>query len=61
MSVETCSPEANYLTRNNIVHADSAFIPAATLTAKEAAGRAEMAARNGIASVSGGSITKGKG
>jgi hypothetical protein len=66
--IETCSPEANYLTRNNIVHPLS-NLPGtqgdAEIAAQEARARAELSARkayaSGVASaVTGGSIKKGK-
>ena len=59
---ETSSPEANYLTRNNIVHPLS-NLPGTQgdvhVAAAEVRARADIAARGGI-SVTGGSIKKGK-
>lgn len=59
---ETFSPEANYLTRDNIVHPLS-NLPGtqgdARITAEEAKARAEYLARTGV-TLSGGSIKKGK-
>jgi hypothetical protein len=66
--VQTSSPEANYLTRNNIVHPAS-NLPGTTgdamVTAAETAGRNDIQARlayaSGVAAtVTGGSIKKGK-
>ena len=54
--METSSPEANYLTRANIVV--PAHYTAARITEMEAAARATIAERHGISSVSGGSIKK---
>ena len=63
MSIETFSPEANYLTRTNIVHPLS-NLPGtqgdARITAQEVRARAEAAERRGVTSVTGGSIKKGK-
>jgi hypothetical protein len=68
MSIETSSPEANYLTRNNIVHPRS-NLPGtqgdAAVAADEAIGRADIQARkaysSGVATTfSGASIKKGK-
>lgn len=60
--METYSPAANYLTRNNIVHPQS-NLPGtqgdAHVTADEARARAEMADRHGV-TATGGSIRKGK-
>lgn len=62
MSVETFSPEANYLTRNNIVHPLS-NLPGtqgdARIAAEEVAARAEASLRHGV-TVTGGAIRKGK-
>lgn len=62
MSIDTFSPEANYLTRNNIVHPLS-NLPGtqgdARIAAEEAKARAEASTRTGL-TVSGGSIKKGK-
>ncbi len=57
MSLLTFSPEANRLSRNNIV--SPPHIPDATITAQEARARAEFADRTG-ATLSGGTIKKGK-
>lgn len=54
---ESCNPEANYLTRDNIVV--PAHIPAAEVAAMEARARAEIGLRSG-ATVSSGSIKKAK-
>lgn len=62
MSIETSSPAANYLTRDNIVHPLS-NLPGtqgdARITELEATARTDLALRNGLA-VTGGSIKKGK-
>lgn len=62
MTVSTFSPEANYLTRTNIVHpASNAGTAAgdATIAAAEVAARADSTARLGV-TVSGGTIKKGR-
>lgn len=68
MDVATSSPEANYLTRNNIVHPLS-NLPGtqgdAEIAAAEARGRADIAARatypsSTVIAVTGGAIRKGK-
>ena len=60
--METYSPAANYLTRNNIVHPAS-NLPGtqgdAVVAADEARARAEAGDRHGI-TATGGSIRKGK-
>jgi hypothetical protein len=62
MSVETYSPEANYLTRSNIVHPLS-NLPGtqgdARITALETRARNEYADRTGL-TLTGGTIKKGK-
>ena len=62
MSVHSFSPEANYLSRNNIVHPAS-NLPGtqgdAVVAAAETAARAEASQRLGV-TVSGGAIRKGK-
>lgn len=67
--IETSSPEANYLTRNNIVHPLSNLPGSqgdANIAADEARGRADILARKSYASgvpvtgLAGGSIKKGK-
>lgn len=55
MSLHTFSPEANYLTRDNIVHPRSSN--AAVVAADEARARTEISQRTGL-TVSGGSIKK---
>jgi hypothetical protein len=69
MAIETSSPEANYLTRNNLVHPRS-NLPGTQgdthVAADEARGRADILARKTYASgvavtgLAGGSIKKGK-
>jgi hypothetical protein len=54
---ETTCPEANYLTRDNIVV--PAHYPAALVTEMETRARAEIGARNGT-TVTSGSIKKAK-
>lgn len=54
---ESASPEANYLTRDNIVV--PSHIPAAEVTAMEARARAEIGGRAGT-TVTSGSIKKAK-
>ena len=60
--METFSPEANYLTRTNIVHPAS-NLPGtqgdAIVAAAEAAARTEASVRHGV-TITGGSIRKGK-
>jgi hypothetical protein len=68
MSIENSSPEANYLTRNNIVHPMSTLSGTqgdAHVAADEARGRADIQARKTYSSgvvttFSGASIKKGK-
>lgn len=58
MSVESISPEAAYLTKNNIVHTGTA----AEVAAAEAKARADLQAlygKNAPAVVSGGTIKRG--
>jgi hypothetical protein len=55
MSIENCSPDAAYLTKNNIVHPGSA----AQVTAAEAKARADIAERRNGVAVTGGSIKRG--
>lgn len=68
MAIETSSPEANYLTRNNIVHPES-NLGTATATARvdalQALGLADIQARKAAeggtaASVSGLTIKRGR-
>lgn len=54
MAIVTVSPEAAYLTKNNICHPDLAA--GATLTALEVKGRNDVASAHGLATVTGGSI-----
>jgi hypothetical protein len=58
MSALTYSPEANYLSRTNIVHQGGPAVPAAEISALEARARTEFAVRTG-ATLTGGSIKKG--
>jgi hypothetical protein len=58
MSALTYSPEANYLTRTNIVHQGGPLVPTATITALEARARAEFADRTGT-TLTGDTIKKG--
>lgn len=66
-SSESKTPEANYITRVNIVHPESTHVPPGALatqgdtkvTAAEAKGRQDLADATGV-TVTGGSIKKGK-
>ena len=62
MSVDTFSPEANYLTRNNIVHPLS-NLPGtqgdAAIAAAEAKARQDIADRKGV-TATGGTIKKAR-
>jgi hypothetical protein len=55
MSHDTHSAEAAYLTKANIVSP----LSAAAATAAEVAGRADIAARLGVSSVTGGTVKRG--
>jgi hypothetical protein len=56
MSIVTTTPEACYLTKQNIQHPGTST----QATAAEATARLEIAARLGITTVSGGTIKQGR-
>lgn len=55
MPIETCSPDAAYLTKTNIVHPGTA----AQVTAAETKARADIAEKNNGVTVTGGAIKRG--